>query len=180
MNIDRIEIIQEENFEITIKSYFDMGKQNLLITWLILWSVAGIGIVSQFLMTHLEGFTMYLVVWLAFWAYFEYKVIYAFRWRRFGMERLFIKEEMLYLSREVSGRGIPEKYDVNWIKNLRVKEIKENNFIAAISKAYWNPGEERIVFDFKGKEVLFGMELNDKEAKNICKVLGKKLKEIGS
>ncbi len=115
---------------------------------------------------------------MAFWAYFEYKVIYAFRWRRYGLERIVIKDEAIYISREISGRGIPQKYEMSWIKDLRIKEVKETNFIAAISRAYWNPGAERIVFKYKGKEIWFGMELNESEAKRILKVLEKKIKEM--
>jgi hypothetical protein len=180
MNKERINIEQEKGYEISIKSYFDEGKQNLLIVWIVLWSFAGIGIISQFFVSQLEEFTAYLIVWVVFWVYFEYKVIYAFRWRKYGMERITIKDEALYISREISNRGIPQKYEVNWIKDLKVKEVKESNFVAAISSAYWNPGGERIVFNYKGKDILFGMELNEDEAKRISKALGKKLNEIRS
>ena len=180
MNNERISITQEGEFEIIIKSYFDINKQNILVLWIILWTIAGIGILSQFFFPQPEGFTTYLIVWLAFWAYFEYKVVLAYRWRKFGLERIVIKDDMVFITREIANRGIPEKYEVNWIKNLKIKEVKKENFIAAISKAYWNPGEEKIVFDYKGKEIHFGMELSDKEVKNIVKRLGRKIDSLRS
>jgi len=173
---DRIALNQGEEFEIIIKSYFDVGKQNMLILWLILWTIAGIGILSQFFFNQPDGFTIYLIVWLAFWAYFEYKVIFAFMWRKNGLERIIVKDDVVTINREISGRGIPELCNRKSIKNLKLKEIKETNFISAMNMAYWKPGGERIVFDCEGRSIHFGMELNDKEAKNILMHFSKSLK----
>jgi len=180
MKSERIEINKKDGFEIVIKSFYDDAKQSMLVAWVILWTIAGIGIITQFFVPQVEDFKIFLAVWLAFWAYFEYKVIFAFRWRKHGLERIILKDEMLTIIREISGRGLPEKFDVNWIKNLRKKEIKENNIIYSISKAYWNPGDERIVFDYKGKEVYFGKELNEKETKSIIHDLEPRIKEMKS
>lgn len=180
MNNERISINQDGEFEITIKSYYDNNKQNMLVLWLILWTIAGIGILSQFFFDQVEGFTTYLIVLMAFWSYFEYKIMLAFRWRKYGLERIVIKEDVVYISREIANRGIPEIYEVNWIKNLKVKEKEESNFITDISKAYWNLGEEKIIFDYKGKVIRFGMELNEHEAKKIVKQFGRKIDGLRS
>lgn len=180
MKDGRIERLKGEAFEIVIKAYFDSSKQSMLVLWLILWSIAGIGIITQFFIPQPEGFTTYLLVWMAFWAYFEYKVVYAYRWRRFGQERIRIENDTLLISREVSGRALPGKYEVNWIKNLRKREVKENNIVHALSKAYWNPGDERIMFDYKGKSIYFGMELEEKESNNLIKDLNSRLDKLRS
>ncbi len=180
MNVERIEIIENEKLEIRIKPFYSESKQNLLIIWMILWTAAGLGIISQFFVPQAEGFTTYLIVWLAFWLYFEYKVIYAFRWRKYGLERIIVSEESLSISREISGRSIPSRYEVDFIKNLKKREVKESNFIYAMSKAYWNPGNENIEFLHKGKEVYFGLELEDQDAKRVIAKLSKKLKSLQS
>lgn len=172
----RTEINRGEGLEIIIKSYYDESKQTMLTLWLILWSVAGLGILSQFFYPAAAGMTSYLVVWIAFWAYFEYKVLYAYRWRRYGLERIEIKDGKLHLTREVAGRGIPQVYDIEWIKNLRLHELKKSNFFIAMSQAYWSPGDEHIQFEYKGKDIFFGLELEDREAKKVLDELKKEFK----
>ena len=96
---DRIKIIKDEGLEIEIAAYYNHQKQILLI----LWSIAGIGILTQFFLPGTEDMRTYLFVWMAFWLYFEYKVVYAYRWRRFGRERIYFDEERMFISREISG-----------------------------------------------------------------------------
>lgn len=177
--MERIILTKESGFEMIIKARYEQQKQSLLIMWMVLWTLAGLGIVYQFFDQKNSDMTVYLVVWMAFWAYFEYKVIYAYRWRRFGLERISIEDEKLVLSREISGRGIPAKYDLEWIKNMKIREVNPMSFVGAMSKSYWNPVEERLMFNYKGKEVYFGLELSDAEAKKVFSEVSKKIKTKG-
>jgi len=177
---DRIKINKEEGLEIEIAAYYDNQKQSLLILWMILWSMAGIGIASQFFFPGTEDMKMYLFVWLAFWLYFEYKVIYAYRWRRFGKERFYFENDRLIISREISGRSIPLPYEADFIKDMRIREENPRAFFTAMSQSYWSPGGEKIIFSYKGKDVFLGMELSNAESKMIVKTLWNKVKELKS
>ena len=177
MEEKRVEINKNGTLEVVIHAYQDHAKTNLLMVWVILWTLAGVGIISQFFVDQVEGFTTYLIVWLGFWAYFEYKVIYAFRWRKLGLERIRLDEGILQISREIAGRSLPARYEVDWIKNFRLKTVNEKNITYALSKGYWNPGDERILFDYKGKEILFGMELAENESKKLVKLFTRAVQE---
>ena len=39
-----------------------------------------------------------LLVWLCFWAYFEFKSFKVFMWRRFGVEKIKIRDEKLCIA----------------------------------------------------------------------------------
>lgn len=177
MEDSRITVVKKPETEISVKAYFDSQKQFLLSLWLILWSVGGIGIVTQFFTPLSSELKIYLVVWLGFWAYFEYKVIYAFRWRRYGIEKLLFEEESLLISREIAGRAIPARYDRNKIKNVRLYKPEKVSVFIALSQSYWSPGDPKLVLDYQGLEVNFGLELSDSEAKKLVDLVKKELKE---
>lgn len=178
MQVSRITVEKKPETEISIKAYFDSQKQFLLSLWLILWSAAGIGIISQFFTPISSDLTIYLIVWLGFWAYFEYKVIYAYRWRKYGVEKLFFDEESLMISREIAGRAIPAGYIKANIKNVRLYKPESVSVFIALSQSYWSPGDPKLVFDYQGMEVYFGLELSDQEAKRLVDLIKKELKEF--
>ena len=180
MENDRIQINLEPSFEIVIKALFKQQQQTLLIVWMVLWNIVGLAVLSQFFTDQAEGFAIYLVVWMGFWAYFEYKVIYAYRWRKTGKERISLIEEQLIIQREIAGRSIPSKFDVGFIKNLKIRNEEEKSILTAMGKGYWSPSNEKITFDYKGKEIQFGMELEENDAKNILKRLKKQIELLKS
>lgn len=177
MQNDRIKIDHNSIFKISIKAFNESFKQSMLFAWMVLWTLAGIALVVQFFLPGPENINTYLIVWLAFWLYFEYRVVYAYRWRRSGQEVLEIADGNLKLSREIAGRGIPVRYELSQIKNLRLREKDEKGFLSVMSKSYWNPGDEKLEFLYQGKEVLFGMELDKRESEKIIHLLNKKIKE---
>lgn len=177
MEESRIIVEKKPQTEISIKAYFDNQKQFLLTIWLILWSAGGIGIITQFFTPLSSDLKIYLVVWLGFWAYFEYKVIYAFRWRKYGIEKLQFEEEVLLIMREIAGRAIPARYDKNKIKNVRIFKPDNVSVFTALSQSYWSPGDPKVVFEYQGIEIYFGLELKDDEAKKLADLVKKELKE---
>ncbi|MEQ8323844.1 MAG: hypothetical protein RH916_04135 [Vicingaceae bacterium] len=156
---------------ITINAYYNTGKQRILALWLVLWSLAGFAIITQLFLPMEDGMFTYFVVYIAFWVYFEYKVIYAFRWRKYGQEIISVEGDSLALENRISGRGIPLKFELEFVKNPRPVEVSETSFWHSMNQAYWNIGQESLVFDYKGKEIYFGRELNDSEQKRILKFI---------
>ena len=85
---DRIKINKsEDKFEITIKSFINNKKQKLLLVWIVLFSFCGLAIISQFFGNYNAETKVFFGVYIAFWIYFEFKVIYAYRWRKYGEEK---------------------------------------------------------------------------------------------
>ena len=161
---------------VLIRSNYDRNKHNLLTAWIILWSIAGLAIIAQFFMPMPDGFLTYLVVWMAFWVYFEFKVVQAYRWRRYGRESISFDGENITLERSIAGRGIPQKFEVGFVKNIRHIERNERSFWFAVTSAYWNMGYDSLVFDYKGREVSFGRDLDMEEGKRVLREVKKLLK----
>lgn len=166
-------VLIEKNGEtrITIKPHYDQLNQKLLIVWICLWTLVGLALIYQLFLLQNDGIKTFLLVWLAFWAYFEFKVIYAYRWRIYGKEIIEIQKDKIVYSKLISARGIPIEYEKDQIRQLDYIEDKSIGFFQQISAAYWNPGKEKIQFLYGGKTIRFGMELKESEARNVVSVL---------
>ncbi len=115
-----------------------------------------------------------IIVWMGFWAYFEYKAFKAFLWRKYGVEKIKLHEGKLFYKRDVAGRGKVKVFDAEFIKDLRILEAKENSFLENVNNSYWVVGGEKIAFDHYGKEIKIGIQLEKQDADELIKLIKKK------
>ena len=143
-----------------------------MFVWVFFWSLAGVYVLSQFFVNpDIEEFKTFLIVWIVFWLYFEYKTVYALRWRKSGKEIIEIKDNKLSITNLIGERGIPRVCLLDHIKNIRLIEENPNNFFASMNKSYWVVSGETITLDYQGKQVNFAMQLDPREAAELCKML---------
>jgi hypothetical protein len=173
----RISIKKKENHEwsIVILSSIDKTKNRLLFAWLFAWTVSGIIVLTQYFVIIDQQTKIALIVWLGFWAYFEYKIFKAFMWRKFGVEKIKLQDGKLYYKRDVSGKGKIQIFEFDFIKNIRTIESKENSFLENINNSYWVIAGEKIAFDYYGKEIKIGIQLEKADADELLKVITKKM-----
>ena len=92
---DRISVKQKENeLSIVILSHKDKTKNIILLSWLILWSISGIVVLFQYPTIIDQNTKAAIIVWLGFWAYFEYITIKAFLWRKSGKEMIWCLKKL--------------------------------------------------------------------------------------
>lgn len=166
----RIAITKTPQFlEIEIYPHLSKNKLNLLLAWLILWSAGGIIIISQFFSNHDRNTKLFMLVWLAFWAYYEYKAITAYRWKKFGRELITIDHEKITIVNEVKGRGVPFIVKARELKDIRTIDFKSKEFSVVMSNSFWSMGGETILFNYSGKSYGFGKQLTEEEALPLLK-----------
>lgn len=176
---DRLQVNKQENeLEITIKSFKDESKQKMLLVWIILFSVCGLAIVSQFFYDYDKSSKLFFAVYLAFWMFFEFKVIYAFRWRNSGSEKIKIGNDKIELIKEIGKRGITQVIALNEISNLRLFESEEPGFIKVMNASYWNINKYTITFDYENKPVPFAIDLDKNDAKKLLKEIEQFISKI--
>ncbi len=90
---NRISIKRSDNeVSIVILSFREKIKNIMLSIYLVLWSLSGIIVFSQLLVIPDKNTKLALFVWLCFWAYFEFKISKAYMWRKFGVEKIKLRE----------------------------------------------------------------------------------------
>jgi hypothetical protein len=175
----RISIKRKESGETSIVILSSSGNRDKIkkLTFFIvfvLWSLSGIVVLTQYFLLKDQQQRVMLIVWMGFWAYFEYKIFKGMMWRNSGMEKIKIKERKLFYKRDVAGRGKIHVYDFDFIKDLRVLEPKEG-FLEQMNDSYWVIAGERIAFDYYGKEIKFGIQLEADDAKALHKLIKSKI-----
>jgi hypothetical protein len=178
MNTNRISISEKDSStSILIISKKDKIKQQILLSWIILWSIGGAIVFTQLFRGVNNQERLFLIIWLVFWLYFELITLNAYLWRRFGLERLLVKEGKLYYKKEIKNKGKQHCYDFQDINNLKIiDESKENSFVKNIKESYWVIGGETISFDYVNQTVKLGLQLEKAETQKLFNLLEKKIK----
>lgn len=149
----------------------DNVKMKILIVWFVLWTLSGVIVFSQFFMPSSREVKLTYAVWMAFWAYFEYKASVLLSWRRKGKEVLKMVENKLVIIRDINGRGIPAFYEKEKIKNIRTVNFEDKKVLARVQPLYWSMGYETVLFDYDTKLIGLGLQLTKDEANQVVKQL---------
>jgi hypothetical protein len=169
---DRVSILNKDKvLSIVILPTADKKKLGLLFLWLMAWTVCGVLVfVNYFSLTNQDA-KLFVIIYLSFWAYFEFKIARAFSWKKFGKEKIWFKNGKLHYQRELNGRGKIKEFDPALINDLTAKEIDERDFSDFINKSFWIKGGERIQFQYQGRYILMGLQLSDRETLAVFKYL---------
>ena len=171
----RIDIENKENkLEIVIKSYLNEKKQQLLLIWIVLFSLCGVAIFTQFFQDYDAGTKVFFGVYVAFWIFFEFKVIYAYRWRKYGEERIIVENDQLILIKTIGKRGVTQHFDFDDIVKIDFFKYENSGFVKSMNSSYWNINKYHIVLHLKNTTVPFGIDLESKDAKQIINELRKR------
>jgi len=169
-------LIKDGVFSLVILPTEDKKKMNLLFLWLLAWTISGVIVIGNYFTITQDKAKLLLIIWIAFWAYFEFKIIRVFMWKRFGKEKLWIKNGLLLYKEDINGRGKTKEFDLNLISNLELIALTNGSIADTFSQTFWVKGGERIQFTCQSKVIKFGMQLADDEAKKIISTLNKYLK----
>jgi len=159
--------------EIVIKAFLDKKKQQMLLLWVLLFSLCGISIIAQFFETYDAGTKVFFVIYVAFWIFFEYKVIYAYRWRKLGEEKIIVEENELFLIKNTGARGITQSFKLEDIKKFDFFKDESGAFVKSMNTSYWNINKYHLVLHLHDSTIPFGIDLESKDAKNIINELRK-------
>jgi len=171
---DRISILKKDNLlSIVILPTTDKKKLVIMFLWLFAYTVCGvIVLVSYFKMVDKDT-KLFMLVFLSFWGYFEFKVARAFIWKKNGKEKLWIQNGIIHYQRELNKKGKIKEYNIELIDDFKIIEVSTANFSDNINQSFWIKGGERLEFISQGKAIRFGMQISDEEAKSIFNEIDK-------
>ncbi|MHB8258719.1 MAG: hypothetical protein ACYDCN_00260 [Bacteroidia bacterium] len=146
-------------------------KLHLLFIWLLLWTVSGIIVAGNYFTLTNTNTKIMIVVWLGFWAYFEFRIGRSFIFKKFGKEKIWIKQGKLTYWRDIAGRGKQIAFDKDLIKDLQLIEKNKRDFFQFMNESFWVMGGESISFGYGAKTYRLGVQLNEEDAKELLKQL---------
>lgn len=165
---ERISIVKKQNLlSIVILATNDKRKLALMFLWLLAWSVCGVIVIINYFQITNEKAKLFLIIYLSFWAYFEVSIIRAFIWRKYGKEKIWIKDGTFHYQREINGKGKIKTYMPDLIREFKILDVRPGNLMDSLSQSFWVKGGERLEFLHQTKIQRFGMQISDEQARNL-------------
>lgn len=161
-------------------------KESLLLGWLIIWTLIGTAII--YFLYNIDSLDvinpsysnkerkLYLILFFSFWLFFEYKVARVFLWRKKGFEYIKITKDEMIIKKSLGKYGKANTFLKQNIKDLDVTLKKDHGFAQVMTGAFWDIGQETIVFNYLHKKIAFGRQLSLSEAKQLKNTIQSKLR----
>lgn len=178
----------DEYTTILISTKVEKWKESLLYGWLMLWVLVGI-VIAYVLVTgnYLDlasdntpknQLQLFLIIFLVFWAYYLYKIVRVYIWRKKGVEYFKLNKDSLVIKRAFGKIGRAHSYMYNNMGPIKIVEQKERSFSAVMQSAFWDIGNERLSFECNEKSVIFGVQLEPNESKKLKEFLNSEIKKV--
>lgn len=167
---DRISIVKKDDvFSLVILPTSDKKKLWLMFAWLFAWTVCGFIVIANYFQLSNKESKLFIIIYLSFWLYYEIRIGRAYLWKRWGKEKLWIKNDVLHYMREMSGKGKVNEYNLDLINELKLIEVHRSSFADTINQSFWIKGGERLEFQYQAKVIRFAMQISDEEAREILR-----------
>jgi hypothetical protein len=165
---ERISILKKENLlSIVILPTTDKKKLGVMFLWLLAWTVCGVVVFASYFKLQDRDSKLFVLIYLSFWSYFEYNIVRAFIWKKFGREKIWLKEGILHYQREINGKGKIKEFNFDLISPLSIIPFNKTSFVDSFYQSFWVRGGERLEFTSQGKTIRVGMQINDEEARTV-------------
>ena len=173
---NRISVDETNSFSIVILAKVERWKESLLLFWVLAWTFCGVVFLSYFFSEGPFHHSLPMLIMISFWLYFEVRIVKVFFWRRKGFEHIQFKEDEIPIKNNLYGRGKERRYGVNEIDAIHAIPYSSRNFFAFMEDSFWVIGGDRVYFDYFGKKVVFGKQLEELEVKKLLSLLNGQLK----
>jgi len=171
---DRVSFVEQKNLTtLVIYPEKTTWKSMLLYAWFSMWTSIGVFVVFELFNNYKREEKLMLLVFLAFWLYFFIRIGKAVLWQAKGKELLKLNDQALIIKKSVFGYGKAQEYFFENIKKIKIYESKTNSFEEFFQNSYFVVGGERIIFEYKGKEIKFGRKLNEKDTKLLFQLIAR-------
>lgn len=188
---DRISVEdQNEVTTIVIHPIRTKWKEVLLTIWVVGFTFVGLAM-FYLLVNGFQGLNyptppteeeldqqlIYGIVFMGFWAYFEYKTVKSLLWYRFGKELVRIDDQAVFIKKSILSYGKADRYFFENIKKFGERKTEDTSFSAFFENAYWALGTESLMFDYHGKTKSFGRRLDDQSIKSLIRLIDDRIKK---
>ena len=120
---------------------------------------------------------VYLIVFIGFWLYFEYKVAAAWLWYRFGKELILIERTSIRVKKSILGYGKAKSYLIENIKKFSIIKEDKLSFGNFFQNSFWALGTDILTFEYFGKVKTFGRRVEDKEGKLLQRLIDDRVRK---
>ena len=160
---------------IAIHSQIEPWLHGLLAGWIVLWLGVGVMIGWQLVgdFEYSDRERTFFVVFLAFWAYFLYKAVLAWAWRKWGKELIRVTPDAITYKRDIRSYGRAHRYLRSNVSGIKKAEHGRFSFSGSYSMSFWVITGGSVQFQHLKKVIAVGLQLDESEAEQLAKLLSK-------
>lgn len=176
---ERISVKKHATFTtIVISPIKSFWTSMLLGTWLSMWFMIGVLVISSFFMFELNNQEQ-LILWvfLSFWLYYLIRIGRTFLWIHYGNELIKLGEFSFDYKRSIFKYGKAHVIFYENIKGITTHFPKENSFEFVWESSPWISGGERIYLETKLKTYKIGRKLSRQESHSLADTINNQIKK---
>ena len=143
----------------------------MLAAWYAGWWLAGAGMAYGAATAATSDERMFLVICLAFWAFFAVRIGKVLVWRRIGRETLRVRSGELTYKRAWGTWGRAHVFDLQDVSRLEVVKRDPRKFLDVLDIEPWIIGGESLRLRYRGRSVPLALQLDAREAQALAAVL---------
>jgi hypothetical protein len=166
---ERISVKKHANFTtIVISPTKNFWTTLLLGSWLSMWFVIGVLVISSFYMFDLKNQEKIILwIFLSFWVFYFLRIGRTFLWIHYGQELIKLGEFSVDYKRSIFKYGKAHIIFHENISGFSSHFPKENSFEAVWESSPWISGGERIFLETKLKTYKIGRKLTVQETHSL-------------
>ncbi len=181
---ERISSKQHNNYAtIVISTKVERWQESILLLWIIAWTFCGIAFIYYLLSGALQSQNEKLVLFIitVFWAYFQYRIVKTYLWRKFGLELIKIDKDLFTIKKSILSYGKAVEYKTKTLDFKKVESFKQNpkSFSKVMNDSFWLIGQGVVRFSHGDKFVYFGNQLEADDSEKLAIEVRRLIKKYG-
>lgn len=166
----------EERFSLVILGRLQGNTPKYRILWAIAWVIIGLVLTLEAKRIGVTGDErMILLIFMAFWGYYLYRIIKAIRWHQVGKEMLMMKGEYLIHKNSFGQIGKSKQYHLANVQPMQIKE-KTEGWGALFEDSFWSIGRATIELAIDGRTLQIGFRLDKGSANKVISLFNQELR----
>lgn len=175
---ERVSLDRREGVtSVVISPRLSRGNEALLLAWVLAWTICGAYVIHALFNMPAGQERSFTLAFMAFWSYFEVRMVRVLLWRTKGFEKWRLKDGTLTIKDEIMGYGRANDFFIENIQKLGPIDLDRTSWKWQLNDSFWVMGGERLGFEHLGKNIAFGKSLTDAEAKRVLVILQEALKK---
>jgi hypothetical protein len=153
---------------IVILPYTEKWRMWGLLLWIVAWTICGLLVLSSYKLAKQQEQKLFIIIFFFFWIYYEWKIINVYLWKKWGKERLWVKDNKLFVEESGWKYRKVNSFKIQDINGIDIEELNEKVFSDFMSNNFWSKGKPRLKINVLGKNYYCCYQLTDKEVRSIA------------
>lgn len=144
----------------------------LLVIWLVLWFSLEAVVLYFWTQEPAEGnASVGYAIYSAFWAFFAFRIGKVLLWRLRGREVVVVDRRGISVAAAFGDRGLPDFFAHGAYRGIQRIQENPTQILRTFEQAFWSMGGETLKFDAGRRTMVFGKQLDHRDADALLRLL---------